>query len=64
MDLRVTALRRAFELAVSGEVSCLTELKAKLRREGYGSEVNTLAGKGLKMQLINLIVQARQFTLP
>ena len=49
-------------MARNGEVTSLTELRAKLRAEGYGYEVNAITGKGLKMQLITMIADAKKLS--
>ena len=38
MDHRMTALERAFQLARSGQVSNIAEIKASLGREGYSKD--------------------------
>jgi hypothetical protein len=60
MKEHMSALERAFTLARSGDVSGLTELRARLRKEGYGNEPDAIWGKGLKMELANLIANSRQ----
>ena len=57
MDHRMTALERAFQLARSGEVSALSEIRRTLHREGYSG--NQIEGPTLKRQLTGLIKAAR-----
>ena len=59
MKERLSSIEHALALAQSGTVSSLTELRASLRREGYGNEATAVTGKGLKMQLVNLIARAK-----
>jgi hypothetical protein len=53
MDHNKTALERAFELARSGTVLSVGELRAKIKREGYSAE--QIEGKALGRQLRGLI---------
>lgn len=53
----MTALERAFQLARSGEVSGLTEIRRALDREGYSGD--QIEGPALKRQLAGLIKTAR-----
>lgn len=57
MDSNKTALERAFELARSGTVLNMAELRSRIRREGYSSE--QVEGKALGRQLRDLIVAAK-----
>ena len=57
MDHRVTALERAFQLARSGKVSGLSDIRKVLNREGYSE--NQVDGRTLKRQLTGLIETAR-----
>jgi hypothetical protein len=58
MDHRMTALERAFQLARSGEVSGLPEIRKALNREGYNG--NQIEGPALTRQLADLIKTAHQ----
>ena len=58
MEIRKTALERAFELAKSGRCRDLFELKMRLKSEKYG-EIYA-EGKALKTQLIQLIEKSRE----
>jgi hypothetical protein len=56
MQHKMTALERAFQLARSGQVSGLSEIRRMLDREGYsGSQIE---GPVLKRQLGTLIKTA------
>lgn len=56
MDQNKTALERAFELARSGTVKSVPELRAKISREGYVA--GQIEGATLSRQLRNLIGKA------
>jgi hypothetical protein len=58
MDRNVTALERAFQLAKSGGVVDLRDIRARLRREGY-DEKAVDGGPSLTSQLKGLIKIAR-----
>lgn len=58
MKAGVAPLERAFQLARSGSVGNVTELKTALKREGYSSEV--IEGRTLTRQLRELIQIARE----
>ena len=51
-----TTLERAFEIARSGDVKSLDELKARLKLEGYYH--NLIGGRSLRRQLKDLIAAA------
>ena len=53
MNQRMTALERAFQLARSGQVSTVSEIKVSLSRDGYSA--NQLDGPSLRRQLMGLI---------
>ncbi len=57
-----SALERAFELARSGQVKNVDQIKAKLSREGYDQE--QIFGKTLTRQLGDLIRQEAGKQLP
>ncbi len=52
-----TAIERAFDLARSGECSCISDLTQRLDREGYHSK--QIYGPLLKKQLTSLIDEAK-----
>jgi hypothetical protein len=58
MDHRITALERAFQLAKSGGVVGISDIKARLRREGY-DERAVDGGPSLTSQLRGIIKIAR-----
>lgn len=58
MDQNKTALERAFELAKSGTVKSVSELKMKISREGYLA--GQMDGASLGRQLRNLINKANE----
>lgn len=57
MDKRKTALERAFELAASGTYASLSDVKARLKFEGYGS--TSFVGPALNKQLRELVARSR-----
>ena len=57
MNQRMTALERAFQLARSGEVSTITEIKGSLSRDGYSAD--QVDGPTLRRQLMDLIKASR-----
>ena len=56
MELRKTALERAFELASSGRCLSVSDISHKLRDEQYS--LSQLDGPALKKQLVALIEKA------
>ena len=56
MDQNKTALERAFELAKSGTVKSVSELRNKISREGYMAA--QIEGAALGRQLRGLITKA------
>lgn len=56
---RPTTLERAFQLARSGEVRGIVDIKARLRAEGYGDAATQLTGPKLISELRRLCVAAR-----
>lgn len=61
MDPKVTALEPAFQLAKSGDVGGIPEIRKALKREGYS--VDQLQGSSVKRQLAGLIKTARHYPL-
>jgi hypothetical protein len=55
MDSKVTALERAFQLARSGGISSLDDIRKRLKREGYDDRVVLDGGRLLTTQLKELI---------
>jgi hypothetical protein len=58
MDNTISGIERAFQLAKSGHVGGINELRAALKKEGYSSIA--LDGSSLKKQLRGLIRTARE----
>jgi hypothetical protein len=59
---KTTALERAFELARSGNFDSVTELKKRLKAEGYPEY--EFEGRALSRQLSKLIHEARGLPVP
>jgi hypothetical protein len=59
-DGKQSTLERALELARSGKVASLAELRRKLADEQHISVEANLAGKSIKDQLRAAIIAARQ----
>ena len=57
-DHRMTVLQRAFQLARSGHILTMGEIRDAVRREGYSTD--QIEGPVLKRQLNELIRTARQ----
>jgi hypothetical protein len=55
MESKVTALERAFQLARSGRMTKIDDIKKRLKREGYDERVVTEGGRSLTQQLRELI---------
>jgi hypothetical protein len=55
MESKVTALERAFQLARSGRMTKIDDIKKRLNREGYDERVVTEGGRSLTQQLRELI---------
>lgn len=58
MDYKVAALERAFQLAKSGRVARIEDIRKQLRREGYDDRAVD-GGRSLLSQLRGLIKAAR-----
>ena len=59
MNQQTTILERAYELARSGEFSGIGAVKARLKSEGYGSQMNQLFGLTLTRDLKRLCAESR-----
>jgi hypothetical protein len=59
MDPRVSALERAFQLARSGHVSKVADIRKELKREGYDDSV-VGGGPILARQLKKLLTEASE----
>jgi hypothetical protein len=60
MDRSKTSLERAFELAASGTVSQVHQIRTLLKREGY--DQRQLKGPAINKQLREIIGQAKANT--
>ena len=58
MDPKTSALERAFQLAKSGQVSKVDDIKPRLKREGYDAN-DVFLGQSLRVQLAGLIKAAK-----
>ena len=58
MDHNVTAIERAFELAKSGSCASVSDVKKRLRAEGYS--ITQITGRTLSKQLDALLKAARE----
>jgi hypothetical protein len=58
VDHKVSALERAFQLARSGRVANVEDIKKRLKREGYDVS-SAYDGRSLRSQLRHLIKAAR-----
>jgi hypothetical protein len=58
VDHKVSALERAFQLARSGQVANVEDIKKRLKREGYDVS-SAYDGRSLRSQLRHLIKAAR-----
>ena len=59
MDSNVSALQRAFQLARSGELATVADIKRKLKREGYDQAVVD-GGPLLTLQFRKLLSEASE----
>ena len=57
MEANLSALERAFQLARSGQVTDVKDIKAQLKREGY--DLGLITGSALIRQLQGVIEAAR-----
>jgi hypothetical protein len=55
MDTKVTALERAFQLARSGHMATVNDIRKRLKLEGYDERVVLDGGRSLTTQLKGLI---------
>jgi len=62
MTTRPTTLERAFTLARSGDCDSVSEIRAKLKAEGY--PLQQMEGRALMKQLREICVQARMGKAP
>lgn len=59
MTLRLTTVERAYQLAKSGECATVSEIKARLRSEGYGDVAGQLYGPTIQRSLRQLCTAAK-----
>jgi hypothetical protein len=59
MDPKVSALERVFQLARSGQVANIEDIKKRLKREGYQVSAAAFEGLSIRSQLRGLIKAAR-----
>jgi hypothetical protein len=64
MESKVTALERAFQLARSGHMATVEDIKKRLRQEGYDERAVADGGPSLTTQLRGLIRAAAIKTQP
>jgi hypothetical protein len=55
MDSKVTALERAFQLARSGHMATVDDIRKRLKEEGYDERAVADGGRSLTTQLRGLI---------
>lgn len=58
MNRQLTTIERAYELAKSGEVRTITEIRDRLREEGYSDAKVQIYGRVLLTDLRRLCVAA------
>lgn len=58
VDGKLSALERAFQLARSGRISTVDDIKKQLKQEGYDVSSREYAGPSLRSQLRELIKAA------
>jgi hypothetical protein len=59
MNSRPTTIERAYQLAKSGDCASVTEIKAKLRSEGYTDAPGQLYGPTIQRSLRQLCAEAK-----
>ena len=59
LENRPSVVERAFQIAKSGKVPNIAELRKQLSEEGYGNATQALAGRSLANQLTRMITDAR-----
>jgi hypothetical protein len=55
MDSKVTALERAFQLARSGHMATVEDIRKRLKQEGYDERTVADGGRSLTTQLRGLM---------
>ena len=56
---RPSIVERAFQVAKSGKVSDIKQLRKQLADEGYSNAATALTGRSLQQQLSRMIVEAK-----
>lgn len=64
MNVPLTTLERAFQLARSGECASTTEIRLRLKRERYDAVEAHLQGPSITRQLRRLCEEARKDPQP
>jgi hypothetical protein len=64
MNIRLTTIERAYEIARSGQVRTVTEIRTQLRAEGYTDAVAQIYGNALITDLRRLCLAARESPQP
>jgi hypothetical protein len=59
MEERPGVIERAFQIAKSGDVANMAELRKKLAAEGYTNNASVLIGRSVVSQLSRMISEAR-----
>lgn len=59
----LSLIERAFQLAQSGTVSAVDEIRSVLKREGYSKIQESTAGRATQAQLRTMITKARTPTV-
>ena len=59
MSDRPSIIERAFQVAKSGKVSNIKQLRQQLAAEGYPNAANALTGRSLQQQLSRMITEAK-----
>ena len=52
-------IERAFQVAKSGKVSNIKDLRTQLAEEGYSNVTGVLTGRSLRQQISRMIVEAK-----
>jgi len=60
VEPRAGIVERAFEIAKSGAVTNIGDLRRALTKEGYANVAQVLSGRSLKLQLMLLITDPRK----
>jgi hypothetical protein len=56
---RPSIIERAFQVAKSGKVSDIGQLRKQLAAEGYANAATALTGRSLQQQLSRMITEAK-----